>query len=59
MVDDNMDEDHVPLLENQRDLLCANDGDYMGSVHGGLGLGMSLVCLNKSKIIDPSLTRRI
>ncbi|KAG1890319.1 hypothetical protein F4604DRAFT_1914866 [Suillus subluteus] len=41
MVDDNMNEDHLPLLENQRDLLCANDADYMGGVHGGLGLDAS------------------
>ncbi|KAG2156878.1 uncharacterized protein EDB93DRAFT_1247067 [Suillus bovinus] len=34
------DEDNLPLLEHQRELLCADD-TYMGGVHGGLGLGMS------------------
>ncbi|KAG1829698.1 hypothetical protein EV424DRAFT_1344133 [Suillus variegatus] len=39
MVDDDMNED-LPLLENQTDLLCADDA-YMGGVRGGLGLGPS------------------
>ncbi|KAG1786733.1 uncharacterized protein HD556DRAFT_1449391 [Suillus plorans] len=41
MVDDNTNEDPLPLLKNQRDLLCANDADYMGGVHGGLSLDTS------------------
>jgi len=44
MVDGNADEDHLPLLEHQRELLCTDDAYYMGGVHGGLGLGMSFVC---------------
>ncbi|KAG1811329.1 hypothetical protein EV424DRAFT_1542550 [Suillus variegatus] len=34
------DEDNLPLLEHQRELLCADD-TYMGGVHGGLGLDAS------------------
>ncbi|KAG1864859.1 hypothetical protein F4604DRAFT_1586377, partial [Suillus subluteus] len=47
LVDDtDINEDHLPLLENQRELLfgeAANDTYYMGGVHGGLGLGKSFV----------------
>ncbi|KAG1851899.1 hypothetical protein F4604DRAFT_1933837 [Suillus subluteus] len=42
LVDDNdINKDHLPLLENQRELLfgeAANDTYYMGGIHGGLGL---------------------
>ncbi|KAG1855589.1 hypothetical protein F4604DRAFT_1932219 [Suillus subluteus] len=45
LVDDNdINEDHLPLLENQRELLfgkAANDTYYMGGVHGGLGFNTS------------------
>ncbi|KAG2080493.1 hypothetical protein BD769DRAFT_1684951 [Suillus cothurnatus] len=36
-----IDEDPLPLLEHQRELLCANDAHYMGGVRGGLGLDAS------------------
>ncbi|KAG1738724.1 hypothetical protein EDB19DRAFT_1636175, partial [Suillus lakei] len=39
-----VDEDNLPLLEHQRELLCADSTYYMGGVHGGLGLGTSFVC---------------
>jgi hypothetical protein len=47
MINVTIDEDSLPLLEHQRELLCDNDA-YMGSVHGGLGLG-TFLCFNLNK----------
>ncbi|KAG1876492.1 hypothetical protein DFJ58DRAFT_720957 [Suillus subalutaceus] len=59
MVDGDVDEGHLPLLEHQRELLCADDAYYMGGVHGGLGLDASdhrqLDSLVEQDEPDPSL----
>ncbi|KAG2125457.1 hypothetical protein DEU56DRAFT_873091 [Suillus clintonianus] len=39
-----VDEDNLPLLEHQRELLCADGTYYMGGVHGGLGLDVTDHC---------------
>jgi hypothetical protein len=53
-----IDEDPLPLLEHQRELLCANDAHYMGGVHGGLGLGMFCVLIETSPILNGQLQIR-